>query len=137
MTFIAPWSLMYQSKFPRPRQAHIRYRFPGALIPCGLRLGQRNTSGRTCQPGRTHGAGKRRPCVLREGGAAALLRFPGCREEAKKERRLLDALLWLNYCTTGYTLHWVFFLPRRSKRTTPSTRANRVSSPPMPQLVPG
>ena len=27
-------------EFPRPRQAHIQYWFPGAFIPCGLRLGQ-------------------------------------------------------------------------------------------------
>ena len=32
-------SIQY-SKFPRPRQAHIQYRFPGSFVPCGLRLGQ-------------------------------------------------------------------------------------------------
>ena len=37
----APGLLQYSLEFSRPRKAHIQYRLPGSLIPCGLRLGQR------------------------------------------------------------------------------------------------
>lgn len=40
MTHYASWPLACLSKFPRPRQAHIQYRFPGTLIPSGLRFRQ-------------------------------------------------------------------------------------------------
>lgn len=40
-------------------------------------------------------------------------------------------------CTAGYTLTFFLSRPKRSKRTTPSTLAKRVSSPPRPTFSPG
>ena len=42
-----------------------------------------------------------------------------------------------SFVTLGYTETFVLSLPRRSKRTTPSFKAKRVSSPPRPTFSPG
>ena len=57
----------------------------------------------------------------------------------KKSRATRVRLFQLQFFTRSYclTLHFLPVLPTRSKRTVPSTRANRVSSLPLPTFSPG
>ena len=57
----------------------------------------------------------------------------------KKSRALKVRLFGLQILERSYcfTLHFLPLLPTRSKRTVPSTRANRVSSLPLPTFSPG
>ena len=57
-------------------------------------------------------------------------------KKAQDIRRHLG-LLNFNYLATGYTDTCFLSRPLRSKRTTPSTFAYNVSSPPIPTLTPG
>lgn len=57
---------------------------------------------------------------------------------SKKPSRTIDWVVKSKRLVyTGYTLTFLRSRPRRSKRTTPSTLANNVSSLPLPTLVPG